>query len=102
MPLCRTVRFVGSMPSRYRSAPGRRAGAALPPLGPAPVPPREAVVVAAPPLHEPPPALQEPPRHQALPAEVVRLLDGVDLLVERALAVVQPVQLQDVGRLLRQ
>ena len=44
----------------------------------------------------------QPPRRQALAAEVVRLLGGVDLAGPGLLSVIQAVHLEDVGRLLRQ
>ena len=64
-------------------AGGERAVVALHVLVAVPVAPREAVVVAAPDLHEPHAALEQPPRDEALAAEVVGLLERVDLLVER-------------------
>ena len=73
-------------------AKGERAVVAVDVLVRIPVPAREAVVVAAPDLHEPHAPLEQAAGGQALAAEVIGLLERVDFLVERRLAVIEPVE----------
>ena len=73
-------------------AQGQRAVVAVDVLVRVPVPPGEAVVVAAPDLHEPDAPLEQAAGGQALAAEVLGLLERVDLLVERRLAVIEAVE----------
>jgi hypothetical protein len=64
-----------------------------------PVAAGEAIVVAAPDLHEPDAPLEQTAGGQTLAAEVVGLLERVDLLVERRLPMVESVEPEHFRRL---
>ena len=67
-----------------------------------PVAPREAIVVAAPHLHEAHPALEEAPRGEALEGEVPSLLGGVDLRRPHGRHAVETIQREHVVGLVGQ
>src|SRR6266849_2231496 len=56
----------------------------------------EAVVIAGPDLHKANPPFEQATRHQAFAAEVVHLLDWIDLLVKGRLAMIEAIHPEDV------